>query len=270
MPVADAASAYRSSPDGGRFSEQDLLEGQELLVSAGMVELEGSSLKLSAAVGTLTRMDEDTARVALLARSLVRTPPLWLRAAAGGSEVRYALIPDDSRAELEALLASRRLMDALLRSAARSVHEVRVRGSGARARSVVVRECREQLESSGEPGLAGAVRGVGELAESLGYDLLAPALAGVTRRLVVRVAKKPGWCVEVSLTRTELEVGLADPDWALIVCELGSDGAVRIVGWCRAAQLEALIPADVHPHGRWTRVSLLVMATVLMPGLPPV
>jgi hypothetical protein len=269
MLADDAARAYQSSPDGGRFSEQDLRDGEALLISAGMVSLAGAVLKVSPVAETLAQLDDETATLAVVTRLLERRPPLWLRGAAGGSEVSQALIPDDSRAELEGLLENHAHMEALLLSAARRADKVRLRGSAAIGRAFVEEACRRQLTEAGATTLAAGVRRVGDLTEALGYDLVAPTLAGTNRRLAVRTTRRAGWRAEVSLSRTEIEVGLADPAWALVVCELKDDTTVHIAGWCRAAELTGLIPADQHPHGRWVQASLLLMQAVLEPDLPP-
>ena len=267
--VDDAAQAYRSSSSGGRFSERDLLHGQELLISVGMVSIDGGTLEVSDVAETLARLDGHTATLAVLSRLLERRPPLWLSGAAGGSEVRRALIPDDSRTALESLLENEAHMDALLLSAARRIDELPLRGFAEAACTCVASACRRQLTDSDSPELAAEVQVVGALGHELGYDVLAPTLGGPARRLAVRAARASGWRTAVSLSRTEIEVGLADPAWALVVCEVQPDGGLQIAGWCVAAQLEVLLPADRHSHGRWVHAWLLLMQGALAPDLPP-
>lgn len=266
--MENARDLYRTSPDELRYSIDDLLVGQELLVGAGVLLLDGDDLVATQSIATLARLDEETAALALLARLLERRPPTWLRGAARGETIVYELIPDSTRQQLVDLFPALAHGEAVLRAAARST-ELRPAQSAAQAgRDLVLDACRKQLSAAGHAEHLEHVVELGELAAGLGYDVVAPRIAGGMRKLAVHTTRKVGWRAELQLTRTEVEAGRANDDWALVVCTHDTSGEPSVAGWCNSATLESLMPHDEHPHCHWALASLMIIGEALAPGLP--
>jgi hypothetical protein len=144
------------------------------------------------------------------------------------------------------------------------------RGSelGERGENFVVEEARSNLIRIGRSDLADRVQRVSELSDQLGYDVVAPTLNGV-RRLEVKTSGRASVDeFHLFLSRLELEVGLADPSWALVACRLDANQVVTIAGWCRARALEPHMPSDAA-RGRWATVEISLPVASLEPGLPP-
>lgn len=270
MVTEDARRAYRESRTGGEFDEDDLVAGERLLVAAGFVEIEGDELAVSEDALLLDSLDDHTAAVVVVSRVLERRPPTWLRIAAGGGTVREALIPDAEVDELAGLIEDEARRDALLLNAVRQFEASRVAGLEALGFERVVEACREELLAADRPDLADAVQLVEAFGGILGHHVIAPCAAGgAPRRLHVATTRSIGWRREVQVARTAIEAGLADPAWALVVCEVDEDGGVARVGWCRAAEIAGLLPRDQHVHGQWLRASLALVSATLTQGLPP-
>jgi len=262
ISTRDARDRYISSRDGRRFTVDDLVGGQELLMRVGVVaQVDGSDLVVSAGASILAALGDRIAMVALVALLLENEPPPWLVGAAGGPQLRAELIPDALRDELLAVAGGPEVLGALLFGAARRAEDRLPDDAGPAACDHVADECRRKLTSTGDA--SHDVRPLGPFARALGFDLDTPA-----RRLAVRTALRVGWRVDVRLTRSEVEAGRADADWALVVCQHQEVGPPTILGWCPAAAINGMIPCDRHPHGRWTHVNLSLVPEALSPGLP--
>jgi hypothetical protein len=120
---------------------------------------------------------------------------------------------------------------------------------------------------------------VSRISDHLGYDVIAPRLDGHPRRLEVKTTRRRRWRGEVFLSRNEYEVGLRDPDWALVVVESDTDGAAALAGWWRAERVTPslregrngvgpLSPEYRHADVRWVSASLQQPSALLMDGLP--
>jgi hypothetical protein len=267
--VVDARDSYRRSPNGGQFREADLFAGEELLIAAGLISRDQDFLEITAELSGLAALDHETASLLVVTSVLERTPPMWLRSAAGGGEVRGELIPEEADAELRQLLGDPARREAMLLTAARRHDAALLAGIGLAGEEHVEQQCRDELGAAAKPELSSQVSRVSAISDVLGYDVVAPTLAGTMRRLEVKTTRRSGWRTEIYISRNEFEVGLADPDWALVVCEMDGDDDVTTVGWCRADAIRGLVPADQHAHGRWVNANLLLVEVLLTPGLPP-
>ena len=86
--------------------------------------------------------------------------------------------------------------------------------------------------------------------------------------MTVKTVRGWRWRKLVFLTRVEADVGLADPDWSLVICDSAEDGTISVSGWITIGALPVL-PDDVHALGRWSTAALLLPDGVLRAGLPP-
>lgn len=141
---------------------------------------------------------------------------------------------------------------------------------GAAGERHVVDVCRKELAELHRADLVLQVRQVSLITDAAGYDVFAPVIAGLDRRLEVKTCR-PGPTLRFFLTRHEWETGRNHPDsWALVVCgatgELGPDLVVEVLGWCRADSLRTYLPDDAA--GRWTEALVHLPRALLAPGLP--
>jgi hypothetical protein len=269
IPVADARAAYAASVSGGLYAEDDMLAAEELLMSAGLLSVEDDELVIAPDAMTVHSLDAVNAACAMTVRLLERDPPLWLRAAAGGAEVRAELIPDGDRDALDRMLGDAGFeRDPVLRTVVRRWEQQHLAAMTAAGSTLVAQCCRDELASAGEIARASEVRRFDEVVPALGCNVVAPAIGGGLRRLLVRTTRRLSWRVPVVLTREQLAAGQADSSWALVVCEAAEDGSIGLAGWCRADALAAMLPTEPHPHGRWAVISVQLVEELLTPGLP--
>jgi hypothetical protein len=266
---ADARESFRRLPTGGLFTGADYDTAEEVLRSVDLVQVDGDMLVVSESVRILATMPARAADALLLDLILERRPPNWLRTAAGGSSLREAIVPDAELAAVGEILPDPDVREAILLRAARRFDAARLAALGAAGEDQVVEHCKHELANAGRAELADQVERVSLISDELGYDVVAPKLDGGNRRLEVKATRRLTWRTEIFLSRNEFEVGLTDPDWALVVCAIDDDDQVSILGWCRALQLENLVPEDRHPHGRWVSVSLLQLEGLLAADVPP-
>jgi len=152
--------------------------------------------------------------------------------------------------------------------AQRSEAAVRVE-VGLAGEAVVVNECRADLMSLGRADLVSTVHQVSVLDDSLGYDVVAPMIAGPMRWLEVKTSKQASNAIfEFFLTRNEYEVGRREPAvWALVACTFdANNNSATILGWCRAQALQPYLPDD--RNGRWTEALVRLPRSVLFDGIP--
>jgi hypothetical protein len=270
MTIAAARDAYAQSVSGGIFDEEAMLAGEELLIASELVALDGNELVVAADAASVHGLDGITAARVITIRLLERDPPVWLRAAAGGEQVRAELIPDADLAILDGLLVAVGIpRDLVLLTAVRRWEERHLAGLALSGVMLVEQLCREELISADQTELADQVMRFDDASPALACNLVAPAPGGAPRRLLVRTTRQLSWRGPVLLTRDQIEIGRADPSWALVICESDAAGAVELAGWCRADALDTMLPTEPHPHGRWTIISVQLVQELLMPGLPP-
>jgi hypothetical protein len=265
-----ALDAYRQTSTGGRFSPEDLARGQAWLERLELLEREEARLVVTPGLVLFAELELELAAGGLLLRAIERIGPLWLRAAAGGPALRAHFIPPEPARALSELFVDEPRREALLLGAART-HEARAAARIAgKGEQLVLEACRKQLEEADLAELATKVQQTGRLAGSLGYEIVAPRRDGSVRHIEVKAVRSWRWRLTLFVHRGEVEAGLADPDWSLVVCDASDEDAPSILGWCGAQELSGLLPADQHSLGRWTRAALIVNPAVLQEGLPPV
>jgi hypothetical protein len=248
-----------------------LVEGEAVLVDAGLVERATDALVAAAELGEIVALaDPEAARLVLL--SLVgRRPPAWLPFAARENDPQEHLAADPDRSVLRSLepdLASR---EALLLALGRRVDQRHNLELGASGEEHVVTRCRDELKLAGRGDLVGQVQRLSLWSDQLGYDIAAPRLDGSGRRIEVKTTAQDigsGQAV-IAISRNEAEVGSRDTTWALVLVNEQPGDECRVVGWCPAAAFYDLLPVDRGRVARWQQARVALNLAVLTPGLPP-
>ncbi len=249
-------------PSDGLFSLKHMLDGEELLVRAGLARRSDTEIALL----QRWRPGEQTPDT-LAAIYLARSPPAWLGAATRGGEVDPSFIPDEDAHTLDGLFDDPDRRDALLLALGQKFDDDYRKELGEAGELFVVQECRRRLMEAGAPGLAEQVLQVSRVSDLLGYDVRTPTLDGGVRRLEVKTTVAGEDPISFVVSRNELRTGLADPRWALVVCARDPAGEVALLGWCPAQQLAGVLPPDM-PHARWQTVSFSLPHDALAPGMP--
>lgn len=259
-PVPSVHAGYTHYSSGGVYPPEDLRLGEQLLLALRLLREEDGHLYPSGDVGEVIAAADPDAHELLLVRALEFTQPAWLTEHESAPEEVAAtvaqLIPDPERREAF-LLALGATFDDSARTAL-----------GSRGEDAVVELLKDELIGFGRESLANDVRRVSLVSDALGYDIVAPRLDETKRRIEVKTSGRAGeGLVRIYLSRNEAEVGRRDPAWSLVVCRLGADDAILIVGWCRGSALEPYLPSD-RPAGRWVQAELEIPEAILIAGLP--
>ncbi len=260
--------SFPELPVGGLLGVADLRETLQRLRQLGLVAVVGNRLVPNARLSTACASTE-TPVEHVLGAILEAAPPAWLAPAGAGDEVRWELVPDADADALSSILEDPARREAFLISRARAVEFAARREVGARGEEFVARACRDELASLGRRDLADRVQIVSGLSDELGYDVTAPRLDGTVRRMEVKATRSLGPAVTVFLTRNEFRVGIADPDWSLVVARVADeDGGV--LGWFSAPALRPALPRKVSDAVSWEVVRVRLRVADLVPGLPRV
>ena len=268
-PVAAARESYLRLPTGGLYRFHDLVLGELLLTESGLVGQDDETLHSTEALRRVLALGDDDARKVLLALLLERHPPLWLHSATASDSLLPEFIPDRDAALLDENIPDLGELEAVL-FALSSGYDPEARARlGAMGEEHVVSVSRNELEERGRRDLAAQVQRVSLISDHLGYDVLAPTLSGGSRRLEVKTTGRTSQTIAVVISRNQVEVGLRDSSWALVICRVDARDTVCVVGWCRGSALASYLPEDAHPRGRWASVRLSIAEDVLSLGLPP-
>lgn len=268
--VETVRSSYSRVPTGGMYHSSDLQAGEDILVECRLVQLVGDSLLPSDELNQLLTIDEREACELLLFLVLEERRPLWSRIAVRGGEVAEEMIPDSDLSTLSATVSDPERREALLLALGQTydpAHNVRVGEVGEEA---VKLASKEELIGVGRPDLADQVQRVSLISDHLGYDVVAPTTAGGTRRMEVKTCGQSREQWRVHLSRNQVETGLRDPSWYLVVCTMCGNDDATVVGWCQGDYLRTLLPIDQSPRARWSSMELVLPSHALIPGLPPV
>ena len=263
-----ARDSYLQITEDGIYRLVDYLAGQEILLRCGLLRLEGDVLYCAPGLTELLAEEDERCIQTLAELYLSAEPPVWLRVAVAGDGLRPEYIPDEAQAELERLIPDPERREALLLSAGHTFDDTERRRIGVLGEEHVAAVCRDELTGLGHPELAARVIRISALSDQLGYDVTAPSLAG-TRRLEVKTTRAQASAVEVFLSRNEVETGLRDPDWALVICRIDESDTIWNVAWCRADTLRVLLPVDPAVGGRWEVVKVTLSDAAVVPGVPP-
>src|SRR5262245_31917874 len=93
--IADARDSYTGLPSGGIYRAADLVRGERLLVSLGLLCEEDGLLYPTTEARILARLSDTEGAEMLLALLLEREPPLWLTSVTAGDEVALEYVPDE-------------------------------------------------------------------------------------------------------------------------------------------------------------------------------
>jgi hypothetical protein len=266
--IMAARESFRRLPSDGVFGARDFDSAQELLGSVSLISVQDEVLEVSESIAEIAFAPHDAAVQLLFDLILERRPPQWLAIAATGNTLRTAAIPDPDLDAISSVLRDPDLREAILLRAARRHDAAALAALGAVGEQHVLQYARGELIAAGAPDLVDQVVQVSRISDQLGYDVIAPRLDGHPRRLEVKTTRRRRWRGEVFLSRNEYEVGLRDPDWALVVVEIDTDETPTLAGWCRADRLQPMIPEDRHADGRWVSASLQQPSALLTNGLP--
>lgn len=142
--------------------------------------------------------------------------------------------------------------------------------AGAAGEEFVLALVRRDLESLHRPDVAARCERVSLVSDFFGYDITAPTITRLVRRLEVKTQTTDARATTVRffLTRHEYDIGRANPsEWALVACTRSREsGEMTLMGWCRAATLAAYLPVD--QGGKWTEALVNIPASVLTAGFP--
>lgn len=264
-----ARASWGNLPLGGEVDFDELEIAEAGLLAAGLLRGEGARLVPVPALERACAAGEPIPFEQLLALILEASQPLWLIAAAGdGTHLATELVPDDVEAALATVVPDPARREAFLLGRARKVDADRRAELGAAGEEAVVSACQLQLLQLGADAAAARVRRVSLISDELGYDVVAPRVDGSLRRIEVKAARSATATVSVVVTRNEIEVGRADPDWTLVVAHISQGGEHAILGHVAVAALEPLLPADGHERGRWRAATLRLLIAELKAGLP--
>ena len=263
QPLARFREALKHLPTDGLYAMNHLLDGEELLVLAGVATRTGST------IARHERWEGGQISLELLASCyLERHPPPWLGAATREVEVDCSLIPADEATTLAGLYGDPDRRDAVLLALGQKFDAEGSQRLGEEGEAHVVEACKQRLECAGAPELARQVLQVSRRSDSLGYDVRTPTLEGEVLRLEVKTGGSFAAAQHFYLSRNEFKTGAADPQWRLVLCARRYTGEIRIIGWCKADAIAPLVPLD-QPYARWQTVRVTVPEDLLTPGLPP-
>lgn len=259
QPVELFRSTLAHLPTDGVYSLEHLLDGEEVLVRAGVAERRGSAIRL---------VQPSPRSVELLgARYLEQSPPAWLGAATRNTEVDYDMVPTKDADTLSDVLGDPDRRDALLMALGQVFDDTYRQELGRAGELAVIRACQTKLREIGAPELAEDVLHASLVSDRLGYDVRTPTVGGGVLRLEVKTDASAGSGNRCYLSRNEWETGTRDRSWRLVVCRREPCGELVVAGWTAAATLAAYLPQDTG-RGRWQAAELSFPDGALAPGLP--
>ena len=237
--LAVARLTYTTATTDGRRSDRRLMEGEDLLLAAGLLATVDGRLIPQDRLRALCELPADEASAVLL---------LLLPSGNGVAAV----------SDVEGVGGD---VEFDMRDGTREDR----REIGMLGERHVLHCCKSELEKLGRPDLARQAQRVSLISDALGYDVFAPTVDGRGRKLEVKT--QSGLARDnfrLFLTRNEYEVGRRNDNWAVVCCDSSED--VRIIGWCKAIALSPYLPVD--RNGRWTEALVHVPLAVLHGGLP--
>jgi len=255
--AANAQSSYLVHQSDAMYPPCDLQEGEKLLLRCGWLIRDKDRLVPTTALALAARLDGQDRVVALLLavlRPRADATNQLDQLPVGSDELVTKLVVDAEARERIPLAAGRTYDDAANRVL------------GAKGEELIVELSRRQLLDLGRADLAEHVVRVSETSDQLGYDVVAPRLLGSRRMEVKATSRAGGGLVTFFLSRNEIEWGLRDPDWALVVCAATVD-QLSLLGFCRAVALAPYLPSD-SASGNWVSAQLVVPRSLLKTGLP--
>jgi hypothetical protein len=265
----EARASWTRLPLAGEVDLEEMRIAEAGLRDAGLLRIEGGRVVPAPALSSLCQGPGPVPFELLLGVIFETAPPLWLLAASDGEQLATELVPNEAEDALAAVIEDPGRREAFLLARARTV-DAKERGEiGAAGEEAVVAACREELRELGEMEAAGQVRTVSEISDELGFDVVAPRADRTLRRLEVKTTRSLAAVVTVFVTRNEFEVGLADPNWRLVVVRANRDGGHSMLGHLGGGDLAGLMPEDRDEGGRWHVAKVRLPLEGLVEGLPP-
>lgn len=268
-PVPAARTAYLLYPSDALYPPEDLRLGERLLLDCGLLLQEGDFLYPTDQLKELLAVEETEASSVLFERAVLAA------LSRGFAFVIDGAIPLDAFSVAEKLISDLDRREAFLLALGRKHDESFRAELGLRGEEFVAEYARNALTDLGLGNLAAEVRCLSKISDQLGYDVVAPRVGGKRRFEVKTSARQSAGLFHFYVSRAEIDVGLVDPDWALVACQAVDDGgaadggaAMALVGWCRARTLEPYLPIDGE-GARWMSAELDIPTTLLEHGLPP-
>lgn len=255
--IEDVKESYWRRAGGGQQSPRDLGIGQDLLMSCGLVALNGEWLIPTIECHSLIDADEVDAAVVLCSRALDSQSAID----PGDPEVRVdlsILVPEESRRQ--------HLIDGL----AAKFDDLQRRLVGSIGEELVIAAARSELRALGRFDLARQVQQVSMHNDRAGFDVAAPRLDGSVRSMEVKSTTSFDPHVFVYVSRNEFEAGRKNREnWSLVICEIAdtTKREGRVVGWCSSDFVEEQAPVDTS-HCRWESLRIEVATADLIPSMP--
>lgn len=260
--VPAARTAYLLYPSDALYPPEDLRLGERLLLDCGLLLQQGDLLFPTDQLKGLLAVDEAEASSILFERAVLAILDRGFVDDVDGA------LPPDALLVAEKLIADLDRREAFLLALGRK-HDESIRAAlGLRGEEFVAGWARDELTDLGLDDLAADVRCLSEFSDQLGYDVVAPRLGGKRRLEVKTSARQSDGLFHFYVSRSEIDVGLGDQDWALVACQVHEGDAIELVGWCRAQTLEPYLPLDGE-GARWMSAELDIPTTLLERGLPP-
>lgn len=260
-------ASYIHLPSDGAFGETDLKRGEALLVEAGLASTDGTQIHLTVKGALIGPLDQGNGRELILHEFLATVRPTWLEVATANGEICEELMPSEVEANLRGAIADPAQREGLLLALGQKFDQIARSELGAAGERFVVQSCRALLREGGRPDLASKVLHASEISDTLGYDVVAPRLAGDVKRLEVKTMGTVREQPRFYLSRNEYNTGVADPAWRLVLCGRVGVDEFSVVGWCTAEQLAPCIPRETS-SGRWESALLEPELTLFQSSHP--
>lgn len=260
--VPAARTAYLLYPSDALYPPEDLRLGECLLLDCGLLLQQGDHLYPTDQLKGLLAVEDAEATSILFERAVLATLSGGFAFGIDGA------LPPDALSVAEKLISDPDRREAFLLALGRKHDESHRAALGLRGEEFVAVFARNELADLGRDDLAADVRCVSEFSDQLGYDVVAPRFGGKRRLEVKTSARHDDGLFHFYVSRSEIDVGLQDEDWAVVACQVQDGGAIMLVGWCRARTLEPYLPVDGE-GARWTSAELDLPKTIFEHGLPP-
>jgi hypothetical protein len=266
-PVVDSdlKASYSTAATGLLLSSRDLEQAEGWLLSRHWLAHHPPYVVLTAKAQNLPR-DADIVVQELFRELVFDTRPLWLRMAVSTGRIREELLPERVLETLRHLFPADDQREAILIAAAFKVDTERLKKMGDVGEKAVMAQCKAFLKHHGRPDLAELVRRVSLISDQLGYDIVAPNIAGIEQHLEVKcfAGRHPNFY----LTRNEYEVGVRSRNWELVLCRMRNDEEADIMGWTTLEPIQDWIPEDCDPSVTWQSIRVRLNSSEVFPGLP--
>ena len=240
---ATVRSSWVNLPIGGRTDLDELGLALASLKEIKLVEEDSGYLSASPKAVFASRAEGIDGVRLLYFVILEAAIPLWVLSVTGYGEVVHdELIPDYEKTILLELYDAREAREAFLLALARKFDSKSRARMGLEGELYVMELCERELGDAGRMDLIPRIRHVSKISDQLGYDIVAPYSSGLNRRLEVKATATFGLSTTFFISRNELECGMSDPHWFLVIVGVGD--RPRLLGYLRVEQIDIHLPSD--------------------------